>query len=374
MLSHQVVPGLRSVASASAPPWSISVAAGGVVPVRQPERRPRQRHADGLRRGQQRDVFRRCGHDVIDRHRIERHRERRAAQRRELVHMQLQPEAQRLGRLQDAARLGQIERTILTKYVAEERPIGAEIVPQLHPTRPRRGQHFSHDQVHVGVGPAAILRRHGVRAQKGRRQVDEVGSLKHGNRIQLLQLVRDIEPVAGLGLRGGRAVVQHPIKAAARLRHQCLQRSRACVADGADDAAAGRHDLHVGGAADTHLELRRPVAGPRQVRVRVDEAGNDRTPAGIQRRVRLHCRRADRRSDPRPARDRRPRSSAASSMMPSSRIAAPRRGPGGPANVINWPMLWMRRSACMDCSSGTFVALCCTEHCAVYPRRGGPNN
>ena len=117
-----------------------------------------------------------------------------------------------------------------------------------------------------------------------------MGTLKHGNRIQLLQLVRDIEPIAGLGLRGGRAVVQHPVKAAARLRHQRLQRCRARVGDGADDAAAGRHDLHVGGAADTHLELRRPVAGPRQMRVRVHEAGNDRTPTGIQRRVRLHRR------------------------------------------------------------------------------------
>ena len=62
------------------------------------------------------------------------------------------------------------------------------------------------------------------------------------------------------------------------------------VGDGANDAAAGRHDLHVGGAADAHRELRRPVAGPRQVRVRVNEARNDRPPAGIQRRMRLHRR------------------------------------------------------------------------------------
>ena len=62
------------------------------------------------------------------------------------------------------------------------------------------------------------------------------------------------------------------------------------VGDGADDAAAGRHDLHIGGATDTHLELRRPMAGPWQMRVRVHEARNDRTPAGIQRRVRLHRR------------------------------------------------------------------------------------
>ncbi len=56
------------------------------------------------------------------------------------------------------------------------------------------------------------------------------------------------------------------------------------------DPAAGRHDLHVGRAADAHLELGRAVPGPRQVRVRIDEAGDDRAAARVERVARLECR------------------------------------------------------------------------------------
>ena len=69
-----------------------------------------------------------------------------------------------------------------------------------------------------------------------------------------------------------------------------LTEDAGAAASGACDAAARSHDLHVGRAADAQFELGRAVAGPGEMRMRIYEAGHDRTAGCIQRRARLHRR------------------------------------------------------------------------------------
>ena len=68
----------------------------------------------------------------------------------------------------------------------------------------------------------------------------------------------------------------------ARVGRQLLVRRRARRRDGADDAAAGGGDLGVGRAGEPPAQLVAPIAGEDHVRVRIDEAGNDRSPRGVE--------------------------------------------------------------------------------------------
>ena len=55
-------------------------------------------------------------------------------------------------------------------------------------------------------------------------------------------------------------------------------------ADGGDDPAARGQDVEIVCALQPHLELVGAVAGPDDVRMRVDKAGHDHAAGGIQRR------------------------------------------------------------------------------------------
>ena len=99
--------------------------------------------------------------------------------------------------------------------------------------------------------------------------------VRHLGGGQLLALVLEGESVAGLGLERGGAVPQERVEAARGEGGELLLRRRPGRAHRAVDAAAGRLDLQVGGAGQAGAVLGRPVARPREVRVGVDEAGDD---------------------------------------------------------------------------------------------------
>lgn len=52
--------------------------------------------------------------------------------------------------------------------------------------------------------------------------------------------------------------------------------------DGGHDTTAGGHNVHVGGAADTHFEFSGTVTGPGDVGVGVNEAGEEAMVSGIE--------------------------------------------------------------------------------------------
>ncbi len=258
-------------------------AAGAVLAEGEAKGRAGERDANRVRLCEQRDVLGRRGDDVICGDRAQLNCEGCAAERLELVHMDLERKAQLLCGFEDASRLGEVERALLTEHIAEDGPTRWEAVPNLLPCRPRGGQHLLDEEVDVVICAAAILGRDRVRAEEGRDEVERALPLQQRDGLQLLELIRHVQPVAGLGFRGGRAVGQHAGGAGCGLVDQLRQRRRAGVAHRANDATAGRHNFHVRCAADAQLELARAVSHPRQVRVRVDEAGDDCASARVQR-------------------------------------------------------------------------------------------
>ena len=82
--------------------------------------------------------------------------------------------------------------------------------------------------------------------------------------------------------------------AAAGLGEQVVRGGLAGGAHGGKDAPARGQDLQIGLALQAQLKLGGAVAGPDQVGVRVDEAGHDHPPAGVQGRFGGDRRRAAR--------------------------------------------------------------------------------
>ena len=108
---------------------------------------------------------------------------------------------------------------------------------------------------------------------------DPAGSL---DRAELRELGLPVETVARLRLEGGRPGPEHPAPVTTRRGRQIFLGGGPGRADGREDAAAGRVQLLVGGAARPERELLYPVAGEAGVRVAVDEAGDRRQAARVE--------------------------------------------------------------------------------------------
>jgi len=97
--------------------------------------------------------------------------------------------------------------------------------------------------------------------------------VEQGDGAEHLDLIGGAEAVAGLDLDGGRAMLHGEIQPLQAARHQLIQAGLARGLHGAVDPAALSHDLLVGRALDAPLELLSAIAGPDEVRVRIDQAG-----------------------------------------------------------------------------------------------------
>ena len=75
-------------------------------------------------------------------------------------------------------------------------------------------------------GIAATLRRELVRRQARRHEPDRSRFRCPADRTQLLEFMFEIEPVAALGLGGGRAILRHRGGALVNVRHECVLRRR----------------------------------------------------------------------------------------------------------------------------------------------------
>ena len=156
-----------------------------------------------------------------------------------------------------------------------ERPALQEDVGRDGETR-RLGKHVGEDVVEVRVR-IAMLRRDGVCAEPRRRAAGSA------NRLQRRELRVAVEPVAGLAFPRRRA------RARASTRH-AARRARAAPSgaerprrrDGREDAAARRVQLLVARAAGAERELVDAVAAERRMRVAVDEPGNRAEPGAVE--------------------------------------------------------------------------------------------
>ena len=127
------------------------------------------------------------------------------------------------------------------------------------------------------VFAAAIgeFRRDGVRGQQSGNDACGAFFIEPREHAQHAQFCVAIETVAGLGFESGRAAAQHPVAMAARGGEQFVFACGTGQLDGAQNAAAGRGDLLIGGAGNALLEFVGAVAGKDEMRMRIDKARCD---------------------------------------------------------------------------------------------------
>ena len=151
------------------------------------------------------------------------------------------------------------------------------------------------------VRGAAIrkFRRDGVRGQQSGNDAGGAFVVEAREHAQHVQFGVAVETVAGLGFECRGAAAQHPVAMAACGGEQFIFSCGAGQLDGAQNAAAGRGDLLIGGAGDALFELVGAIAGEDEMRVRIDEARCHAAPFGVDdcrvgRDFGLEVRRSDR--------------------------------------------------------------------------------
>jgi hypothetical protein len=199
----------------------------------------------------------------------ETRRERRAAERRELLRMRVQAEAECMRVLCDAAQVLEVEGDVLDEDVGERREL----------LRRDGRQHALDDVVQV-VG-AARRRRHGVRAEEGRHDRDGHARLQRAHGAQHLDLRAQVQPVAALDLDAGDTLTHERRDARQRLLDELLFRRCAHGVHRRADAPARAADLLVGRAAELAHVLVHAVARVERVRMAIDEAGQHAAAARV---------------------------------------------------------------------------------------------
>ena len=193
------------------------------------------------------------------------------------------------------------------------------------------GQLVVDDRADVRLGPVRPgpeLGRDGVRPEVRRHDLDRAFPPEPVGGLDQPDLGLEVETVAGLRLDRRDAVAEHLVEPAASVRHQVVDRGRARRGDRRQDAAAGREDLEVAGAALAQQPLALARAAEQQVRVRVDQPGRDGAAAGVEpgEPARAGSPRPRARSRARPA-ARPPRSDPPSRRRPAHRERPGRRRP-----------------------------------------------
>jgi hypothetical protein len=173
-----------------------------------------------------------------------------------------------------------------------------------------------------------------------------------GHGFEHAQLGVGRQAVARLDLDRGRPRAHERVEARAGERDERVDRRGGRAAHGVADAAAAGEDRLVPLAAGARLEVVEPVAGPDEVRVRVDEPGTTAAPPASS-----VARASPRHSAAGPAHATRPSrtASAARGTTRSEPCRAPRSGPSphAPSGVTSWPTLATSRSQAAP-SGGAF--------------------
>src|SRR5262249_22735158 len=143
------------------------------------------------------------------------------------------------------------------------------------------GQHVVGKQTQVAGAIVAVLGWNGVSPEEGRHQLDWPLGVQLGDGFEALQFVRKGQAIATLDLDGRDAKFQESSEATTGETLNLAFRSRAAALYcGVDPPASGR-DLLVGESLQALLELVLARAGKEQMRMAIDEAGQDRLAAGV---------------------------------------------------------------------------------------------
>ena len=189
-------------------------------------------------------------------------RQPRAAQRRELLGVQLHRQAKLDGLIEYARHLRRRKGQMLAEGVHRVRqPVGFHL-----------RQNALANQIDPAVGILFKFRWKGVRRQAGRQHVDGRAFAQLADGAQHAQLARLIQPIARFNLYRGDSFRQQSVKPPARRRHQRRFAGFARGAHRRENAAALRGDLGVADAVEALLELCAAVAAEHQMGMAVDQA------------------------------------------------------------------------------------------------------
>jgi hypothetical protein len=144
-----------------------------------------------------------------------------------------------------------------------------------------RRNHVLDDQIDVALAASAVLDRHFMRAHERGRQLDRLRRVQIADHVQHLQFGFGGQPVAALRFGGGGAAAQHLGEPPAGVGRQYRLARVARGQHRAEDSAAFGGNLLIAGAGHPPPELRAPVAGEHDVRMRIDEAWHHGAAAGI---------------------------------------------------------------------------------------------
>ena len=188
----------------------------------------------------------------------------------ELVHVELEPEAERARLLEEGTDLLGGERAFLDEGVSEAGEAGAgDLVEDLS---------TASEEARAVRAPGW----HRVGPEEGAEETDRLAGGEQLDDLEHPQLGLGVEAVAALHLGGGDALREKALEAGQGEGDQRVVGGLAHRADGGGDAAARHGDGEVVGAGAAESELVRAVTGPDEVGVGVDEAGRDQAAVGVE--------------------------------------------------------------------------------------------
>ena len=169
-----------------------------------------------------------------------------------------------------------------SRFIRSEDPAFAEDVAPVGQTLRGDGRnHLVDDERDVRIPIPSILRSYFVGTEKRRHDVDRVVVVQRPEHAELPQLGFSGQTVAALRLTGRCPAREHFVQPDPCRAGKGLLGRRPSGGDGREDAAPGRGDVFVGRAAQPSVQLVAPVPRIHDVRVGIDEAGNDRAPAPV---------------------------------------------------------------------------------------------
>src|SRR5487761_874630 len=208
--------------------------------------------------------------------RVQLNRKFRAASARELFGMQAQPQSAGSRRSKNFTRLCDGESAVVAINIAE--------FSEMFRGDPRNP--LAADQIGISVGrlagAMAKFGRDNMCAQKCAHDVEGLLALEFAENQKNLALAFPSEAVSGFCFERCGAMRGELNEMRARAGFQIGGRRAAEFADAVDDAAAGASDFFVGGARDAVFVLGCTGAGVDEMRMRINEAGEDHAATQIE--------------------------------------------------------------------------------------------
>jgi hypothetical protein len=175
--------------------------------------------------------------------------------------------------LEDAARFIDSKGRLLAKDVAELRQSFIRYPPH---------ELVAHDEIDIGFPSVAIFRRESVGCEVSWHELDRLELRQPPYGLEHFDLVVDGEAVPALDLHGRDAIGEHAPKARKRKRYELIESGLTYGPDCPLNTSTCLGNLEIALSLTALNELVLARARKHEVRVRVDETGDDDTVPGVE--------------------------------------------------------------------------------------------